>query len=374
MVEVRGIMDIQALIQPVATDRPGGQDLRSREERNNPLAPLQVYYRDLVAMERASQQGQPLPTDAPKVTWREFTGKCETLLKAESKDLEVAAYLAQAWTRQHHLAGLGNGLRLMSQLLATFWEDLSPRLEREEGGATVDAGFRAKWITWISSSQDFREALGGVALGKSNNGRQLTLGAFQQMRLVVEANNRANQDEKARLVTAGAHTPEAWRAAINGLPPSERATRAAEASACSKALLELSEICSKKFDSGTPDLSALAGLLVGIERELSGTTGSIENTSNGGTNSTVDRGAAGNPSNATMAGIQSRQDVIRALDEVANFLRRTEPHSPVSHMLDRCIRWLGLGFNDLMEDLLKDKDAREAMREILGIVPPASKQ
>ena len=58
---------------------------------------------------------------------------------------------------------------------------------------------------------------------------------------------------------------------------------------------------------------------------------------------------------------------MRALSAVVRYLRNAEPHSPVSHMLERCVRWLGMSFDQLMQDLMKDPAVVDALREKLGI-------
>ena len=53
----------------------------------------------------------------------------------------------------------------------------------------------------------------------------------------------------------------------------------------------------------------------------------------------------GAPASAGSAGptaspgqIVSRDDALRVLGEIANFFRRTEPHSPISYTLDEAVR------------------------------------
>jgi hypothetical protein len=40
-------------------------------------------------------------------------------------------------------------------------------------------------------------------------------------------------------------------------------------------------------------------------------------------------------------------------------------------MLERCTRWLSMGFDELMQDLMKDPGILDTLREKLGIKPPA---
>jgi type VI secretion system protein ImpA len=52
---------------------------------------------------------------------------------------------------------------------------------------------------------------------------------------------------------------------------------------------------------------------------------------------------------------------------VADFLRRTEPHSPVSALLERAVRWGNMSFEDLFRDVVQSHDARGEVGKILGL-------
>ena len=70
--------------------------------------------------------------------------------------------------------------------------------------------------------------------------------------------------------------------------------------------------------------------------------------------------------------VGSRTDAMRKLQEVADFLRRTEPHSPVSYLVQRAVKWGAMPLEDVIKELVKDTGAREAIFETLGLtkVPP----
>jgi type VI secretion system protein ImpA len=74
-----------------------------------------------------------------------------------------------------------------------------------------------------------------------------------------------------------------------------------------------------------------------------------------------------------MAGpIQSREDAFRRLEEVALFLRRTEPQSPVPYLVDRAVAWGRMPFDQLLSELIKDATQRDQVGELLGIKAPPS--
>ena len=56
--------------------------------------------------------------------------------------------------------------------------------------------------------------------------------------------------------------------------------------------------------------------------------------------------------------------------EIANFFRRTEPHSPLSYTLDEAVRRGRMTWPELLAEVVADMDARNSILTTLGIRPP----
>jgi type VI secretion system protein ImpA len=68
--------------------------------------------------------------------------------------------------------------------------------------------------------------------------------------------------------------------------------------------------------------------------------------------------------------VESREDMLRQLIRIAEFFRRTEPHSPLSYTLDEAVRRGRLSLPDLLEELVPDAGARGQILTQLGIRMP----
>ena len=68
--------------------------------------------------------------------------------------------------------------------------------------------------------------------------------------------------------------------------------------------------------------------------------------------------------------VASREDALRALGEIANFFRRTEPHSPLSYTLDEAVRRGRMTWPELLAEVVADTDTRNTILTTLGIRPP----
>ena len=83
--------------------------------------------------------------------------------------------------------------------------------------------------------------------------------------------------------------------------------------------------------------------------------------------------AAGGAAGAASGGprvLRTRDDAIRALEEIATFFRKTEPHSPLAFTLDDAVRRARMPLPDLLAEVLPDAAVRRSMLTSLGIRMP----
>ena len=65
--------------------------------------------------------------------------------------------------------------------------------------------------------------------------------------------------------------------------------------------------------------------------------------------------------------LQTRQQVIKSLQQAAEFFRKTEPHSPMSYSLEQVIRWSSLTLPELLQELIDDSNSRNGYFKLTGI-------
>ena len=75
-------------------------------------------------------------------------------------------------------------------------------------------------------------------------------------------------------------------------------------------------------------------------------------------------------STSTARALRTRDDAIRQLEEIADFFRRTEPHSPLAFTLDDAVRRARMSLPDLLAEIMPDADVRKVMLTSLGIHVP----
>lgn len=67
-----------------------------------------------------------------KANWNKVTELCTDVLKNKSKDLQIAAWLAEAYTATRAWEGMYDGISLIYALCDKFWENIYPTIEGDD--------------------------------------------------------------------------------------------------------------------------------------------------------------------------------------------------------------------------------------------------
>jgi type VI secretion system protein ImpA len=357
------MLELEALLRPVSDDSPCGVNLR--------LEAGDLTFQRIEEMRQEVDPALDPEGRGRSADWKGVVEECTAALTERTKDLELAAYLVQGVVQQEGFAGLRSGLELIRALLEAFWENLYPGYDE---GEIVEA-IRARPLTWLGTSQDFLDAVKRVPLSEPIGGTPYGWFDYEQSRRVDSAGTKADQTAYNELLEAGLITGEQWRSSLAATPPERLGAIVEAIRGCRDELRRLEAACVERFDEDPPNFVELANLLDDcvdhIEAHLSGQGAAAEGdgaappaaAAAGGT-PTAPAGGGG----AAVGGpITSRDQAYRVLREVAQYLRRTEPHSPVAVLIDRAIRWGDMNFEKLFEDVVKDESVRDQVREVLGI-------
>jgi type VI secretion system protein ImpA len=72
-----------------------------------------------------------------------------------------------------------------------------------------------------------------------------------------------------------------------------------------------------------------------------------------------------------VAAPESRDDMLKELERIAAYFRRTEPQSPLSYTLEEAVRRGRMSWPDLIAEIVTDAATRDNILMQLGIRPPA---
>lgn len=324
-------MEIDRLLEPISPDSPCGPDLE--------------YDPDFMALEQAGQ-GKPerqtgeVIIAAEEPNWIDVRQRAETLF-ARTKDLRVIVLLTRALTHSDGMVGLASGLKLLLDLLTSYWENVHPGLDPDEGPVTR------------------LNVLG--SLGKSLRDPDTVLRDVRGVNF-VSTGSHARLSVRDVLITQGK-----FAAANNeGVPTqaeAEEVLRLPEnttsVQAMRDALVSLNGIYTlldeKVSRDLMPDLQSLQDMLKTV-LQLCGSNPETRNKPmdvNGIAVPLAD-GEMGNRVPAISGEIHSREDVVRMLEKICEFIERTEPANPAPLFIRRGQRLMTKNFVEIIQDLAPD--------------------
>jgi type VI secretion system protein ImpA len=281
-----------------------------------------------------------------------------TLLQTQAKDLEAASWLAEALLRTDGLEGLLAGFQVMAGLVGSYWETLHP-LPDDEGVARRLAPVAG--LNGEGAEGTLVQPLRKVPLFALASGEMLALWQYEQS---AELSIISDAARRAQRLSAGVkpfdEVEEAARAGLTALRQVRQAARA-----CMAAWQTLEAALDTHGDA--PPMRRVYDLLKQIADLADRYAGPEAATISTETAATA---AADQHAATTATGPITREGALHMLEEVADFFRRTEPHSPLAYTLREAVRRGRLTWPELLEEIVPDIESRTAILSSLGIRPP----
>ena len=120
--------DTDAILAPISPHEPTGESLRY-EGTYDLIASLRRH--DDPDLEQGVWKAE-----LKKADWAGVERACLDAIETRSKDIQIAAWLLEAWIHLHGFPGLREGLHLIAELCDTYWDGMHP-----------DGRWMAIWIT-----------------------------------------------------------------------------------------------------------------------------------------------------------------------------------------------------------------------------------
>jgi type VI secretion system protein ImpA len=363
------VLDFAKLLAPIAGDKPTGADPRAN---TSPTSPYYKVKDARTAARSAERQMESGAEDAPTPDWKAVITAATSALATAAKDLEVAAYLIEALTRVHGYAGLRDGFRLTRELVAAFWDDLYPTPD-EEGVSTKVAALAG--LNGDDAEGTLLAPIRNVPLTDSDTHGRLTFSSYQQ---ALATSKVLDPKVKEKKIAAGAMTFEKIQSAVGETPNSFIKMVYDDLTAAMEEYGKLTADLDAKCGAAAPPSSAIVSALSGVMDSLKDiardklavmqtaapTPEAPSGEANGkSTHADDDDDAAGEK----LPTVRNREDALNAILKLADYFRRTEPHSMVPHTLEQAVRWARMPLTDLLAELISDDDARGALFKQVGI-------
>ena len=360
------VLNLDDLLAPLSSANPCGMDAR------HDVSPSAVYFalKDARAAARAHERQSDSDEEVGGLMthWQAVFDLAVGLLSRQAKDLEVTAWLIEASLRLHGFAGLRDGFRLAHGLIERYWDDLFP-LPDEEGIATRVSAFGG--LNGSGSEGTLIQAIRKVPLTEPGGAGPF---AFWHYTL---ANRPAAPTQAGRPAPRPATSIETIKEAARKSSDAFRRNLRDDLEEARAAFRLVTQALDQRCGEEAPPSSAILNVVDDVVSALDHLTDraaatAAQNGSALSTDAIVDDAAEPDVASpvALFGGpIRSREEAFRQLQEVAEYFRRSEPHSPISYTLDDLVRRGRMSLPELLAELLPDQGARNIFLTAAGIRP-----
>jgi len=363
--------DIHSLLNPIDGDKPCGIDLRETSSADYQI--LKDARRTIASLVRARKFDNDANGEINN-HWQTIYQLAPTVIKDQSKDLEVAAWFAEASLKLHGYAGLRDAFALNEGLVEQFFDNIFP-LPDEDGIET--RVYPLIGLNGEDGSGTLILPLKNVALSEEYD-MPFTFNLYSRC---VEAEQITDPDAKRQRTDDIGLSLDAINNQVN-----------ASSSDFYQTLIGELEACLAHFNSMTNMLDTKCGLAdsppsSAIKKSLEAVLDAIKSLTKNkfvaplespdvqedpkqaspGTKSSDTASQVPQQTTISVGAITSRTEALNQLLLVANYFRQTEPHSPLCGALERVVDWGNMSVQELMLALIPDPSARSIYTQLTGI-------
>jgi len=374
------ILEFDKLLTPISDEAPAGIALK------DDAAQMAAYYQIKDAAEAARTAEKQLARarlvgdddEAASVgaaDWKGVRDLAVAAIAEKTKDLWIAAWLIEALTREHGFAGLRDGFRLFRELSERFWDGIHPRPD-EDGYAHTVAQLTG--LNGEDSEGALIAPIEAIPITQGTSERPLTSSDYKQ---AAELDQMTDSDRRAQRIEQGAVSIQMFDRAVSETAPDFFQNLLEDIQQCIDEFERLGEVLEQQCGqdeygySAAPPTSNIRNALDECRDRVSSLARHVlapesdETAADGESGELATVPGEGQTAVAT-GKVVTRDDAFRALLQVADFFRRTEPHSPVSYALEQVVRWGRMSLPELMAELISDESVRDDLTRRAGIPKP----
>jgi len=376
------VLDFAKLTAPISADKPAGTD-----PRLNP-SPTSAYFKIKDDRRNACELERPGAEKSPD--WNVVKQLAIKILASEAKDLNVSAYLTEAMVRLEGFAGLRDGFRLTRELVEKYWDNLyplaeAPELAREkelkakpnltpeekEELQTLNEENRSTRLAPLiglnghESDGTLLAPIARVPITDVTSVGQFALAQYNEGNFIKKTTDLKLQQQK---IDAGGITLDKFQKAVAETEPAFYLKLVDDLNAAIAELGKLGTSIDQRCDGKGPPVSSIRTRLtecLDVVKEVAKEKLRVAVKPE----ETAKKDGAPPPGQpaAPAGSVQTREQALESLLKVADFFRRTEPHSPISYALDQIVRWGRMPLPELWTELIGDEGPRKSVFKQVGI-------
>lgn len=360
-------MDLDSLLQPISEENPAGIDLRED------ISPTSTYnvLKDARNSARAAERKNIF--DAADNTalnyWKTVLELAPAVSTNETKDIEITCWYIEALVRTHGFEGLLLGLRMLKGLVEHYWDHLYPTPD-EEGLETKVAPITG--LNGEGAEGVLITPIRNIPITRNGSGEDYSLWQYKQaVDLQKIPDERAKEE---RIAAAGFSMDDIQKAVIQTADADVIMFKESIAQCLDEyrqVSLLLDEHCKELSPPTSNITNVLEDCLAAVNhlyKDRIIESADSEDSADGDDSTQAGTGANNSaPGSRLGSPIKSREDAFQQILEISAYFRKTEPHSPVSYVLEKAVKWGRMPLDQLIPELIADGGALEQYRNLTGI-------
>ena len=361
------IIPLDQLLAPIAEESPVGRDIRDDEGQES----LYQAIKDARIAARSAERKNVFDNDTSEADtqWRKIIELAPDILLNHSKDLEIACWFTEGLVRRYGFQGLRDGFKLIEGLIESYWDGLYP-LPDEDGIETRVASLTG--LNGEGAEGVLITPIRNVPLTEGSDPAPFNYWKYQQIVEIEKIIDEQTKSERASKLgfsmddvdRAVADSSESFFININDDLGDAIAT-------FSRISSQLDQHCGINDSPPTSNIINILEACLGIIRHIGKykIPEGQHDANESGDESTTDKDLENieNQPGALAGEVGTRDEAFKQLLEISKFFRKTEPHSPISYMLERVVKWGDLPLDSLIRELIPDSSARDYYGSLTGI-------
>ena len=344
--------------------------------KNNPVGPSMRYSTLFDEIQSARRQDDPsLPQgvwqrDCKQANWETVASLCQDYISNHSKDLQILAWLTEAWIHTKGLIGLVEGLKIITELCTAYGETIHPCSEDKE--ETLDN--RINIIAWLNQKLPY--SLFTLPISQPSNDKISAI-TYADYVISQEPSSKPNSNIKeSQKNTSKEFYEELARISKEALETIAMSETALE-SILGKNTVTLRDILKtvQGFHSFAERALALKKTLTQPAPKdskkltpLSGTPPTKTKPPYPKDNPLKDNAVPQQLKNNSTE--KSLTQIYEELQSIAQELSKCKPQSPAPYLIKKAIAWDKLSFQEWLADMSQNGFDVQTLQKWLEILPP----
>jgi type VI secretion system protein ImpA len=358
--------EFESFLTPISAHSPSGISLR--------YEPIYDQIQDARRQEDVTLPQGVWKREMKVADWAQVEKLCTQVLTQQSKDLQVAAWLTEAWLHENGIRGLARGVRLMQALCESFWDSLHPQIDAD------GADYRLAPIDWCNVKLSEKLSLYAISNPEQEGQPYYTIGEYEYLQNTGDM----GKTKKSQAGQKELNIP-AMQASIKGTADYFYEILYQDCLETIRIVADFEAYLSHKLGAENVSLYQLRNglgkfrdcmLAVLSERDLLDAkpkTLELELPLEPEAIPVNDEISISQTTTVNLkvnGKIESREQAYAMIAEIAKYLETIEPHSPTPYLLKKAIAWGNMPLSYLLHEFIQNNMDFVQLQRWLGIPNP----